>query len=94
MTTEIEKGDFVHLTFDKENGLDNEHKGEVLEVDDDDPDGYGVELFAKITDGDSNTEIHYYEGEADGEEFATVTRHSPFSGDCRIGTNADVEVFG
>ena len=92
MTSDIETGDFVHLTFDKDNGMDNEHKGEVLEVDED-PDDPNT-FFARITDGDNNSEIHYYEGEMDGEEHSAVIRHSEWSGDCRIGTNVDVEVFG
>lgn len=92
MSTKLQKGDFVHFTFDKENGLSNEHKGEVLEIDED-PHGPNT-FFARISDGDNNTEIHYYEGEMDGEEYSAISRHSEFSGDTTLGTNVDYEVFG
>lgn len=87
-------GALVKLSFDIVNGLDNDHKGQILDVDEN-PDGPGTSLFLEISDKPgSNKKLHYYEGVNDGEKFAVLHRYSDFSGSTQIGENVEIEVVG
>lgn len=93
MAQKVSKGDLVKLNFDPVNGSEDSHKGQVIDVEKD-PEGYGNTLFVEITDMQQNSTIHYFEGEADGDNWKTVSRVSTGRHPVKIGRNAEITVVG
>lgn len=91
--TDVTKGDLVRITFDRVKGMGEPMvQGHVIGVDDD-PSSLN-DFTLKIDEaGDNNHHIIYGEGTYEGEEYAAVSRGSPFSSATKIGENAELKVL-